>query len=110
MILVCHLLIKNKEADMPYADPERRRLFQRQYKRKIRIALGKNSPLKEFRIYLCQRYPNMHIPGGGCFHEGFLITDDPEVQTEVQRHDLFGKDIFPLAIDLSVTPIREYEE
>ena len=95
---------------MPYANVERRRQFQREYKRKMRIALGKNSPLKEFQIYLCQRYPNMHIPGGGWFHEGFLITDDPAVQAQVQRHDLFGRDIFPLAIDLSVTPIRGDDE
>lgn len=95
---------------MPYADPERRRQFQREYKRKIRIALGKNSPLKEFRIYLCQKYPNMHIPGGGCFYQGFLITDDPTVQARVQGHELFGKDIFPLALDLSVNSKREDEE
>jgi hypothetical protein len=91
---------------MPYANVERRRQFQREYKRKMRIALGKNSPLKEFRIYLCQRYPNMHIPGGGCFYQGFLITDDPAVQSRVQRHELFGTAIFPLALDLTVTPVR----
>lgn len=95
---------------MPYKDPDRRRLCQRQSKRRMRMKLGKNSPLKEFRVYLCLRYPSMHVPGGGYFYQGFLITDDPTVQARVQGHELFGTAIFPLALDLSVTPIREDEE
>jgi hypothetical protein len=49
----------------------------------------------------------MHIPGAGCFYQGFLVTDSPVIQALIQRHDLFGVHIFPLALDLTCMPIRE---
>jgi hypothetical protein len=89
---------------MPYTDVERRRRFQREYKRKCRARQAKIQPLLGFKIYLCMRFPGLHIPGATSFFNGFLITDDPEVQAKVEAHDLFAQHIFPLALDLTCTP------
>jgi hypothetical protein len=43
---------------MPYADPERRRQFQRLYKRKLRKTQEKINPLRAFRVYVCPRFPS----------------------------------------------------
>jgi hypothetical protein len=89
---------------MPYADPEKRRQFHKQYKRRWRRAQEKIDPLRGVRIYLCLRFPGLHIPGTTSFYNGFLITDDPQVQAQVEAHELFAKHIFPLALDLTCTP------
>jgi hypothetical protein len=88
---------------LPYKNPEKRRQFDREYKQKIRKAQGKISPLRAFKIYLCVRFPNLHLPGGTYFYNGFLITDDPTVQAQAERHPEFGRHIFPLALDLEPT-------
>jgi hypothetical protein len=90
---------------MPYGDPERRRQFQREYKRKWRKAQEKINPLRFFKVYVCMRFPNLYLPGGA-FSNGFLITDDPQVQARVEAHDLFARSIFPLALDLSCRPAK----
>jgi hypothetical protein len=92
---------------MPYADPEKRRQFQRQYKRRWRARQARIHPLLGFKIYLCLRFPGLHIPGATSFINGFLITDDPEVQAKVEAHELFAKAIFPLALDLTCTPTED---
>ena len=85
---------------MPYADPEKRREFHRRYKRKWRAKQAKIQPLLMFKIYLCVRFPNLHIAGTSFFN-AFLITDDEQVQAQVEAHELFAKDIFSLALDLT---------
>ncbi len=94
---------------MPYANVERRRQFQREYKRKWRARRTKIHPLLGFQIYLCTRFPNLHV-GGTSFHNGFLITNDATVQADVEKHDLFWKDIFPLALNFEITPRDPDEE
>jgi hypothetical protein len=73
---------------MPYKDPERRREFQREYKRKWRKAQEKINPLCGFKIYICPRFPYLRV-GRDQFRESFLITDSPETQGEVERHPEF---------------------
>jgi hypothetical protein len=90
---------------VPYADPEKRRQFQRQYKRKRRKAQEKINPLRGFRVYICPRFPFLWA-GKGQFNCGFLITDNPEIQSQVERYSEFARHIFPLALDLS-GPIRD---
>jgi hypothetical protein len=87
---------------VPYADPERRRQFHKEYKRRWRKAQEKIDPLRSVKIFVCTRFPTLHVAGTSFFN-CFLITDDPKVQAEVEAHDLFGKAIFPLALDLSCT-------
>ena len=94
---------------MPYADPERRQQFQREYKRKWRKAQEIINPLSGFRVYICPRFPFLWA-GKGQFNGGFLITDDPEIQSQVERHSEFARHIFPLAIDLTCTPTEDEDE
>ena len=94
---------------MPYADPEKRRQFQREYKRKWRKAQEKINPLRGFKIYICPRFPHLLV-GRDQFRDSFLITDSPETQVQVERHPEFGRFIFPIALDLSVTIIEDEEE
>jgi hypothetical protein len=96
------------EMIMPYVDPERRRQFHREYKRRWRAKKKKISPFLDYKIYLCVRFPTLHLPGGTSFFNSFLITNNPKVQAQVEQHDLFGRDIFPLALDLSLT-VKEEE-
>ena len=91
---------------MPYADPERRRQFQRQYKRKWRAKQAKIHPLLGFKIYICPRFPFFRL-ARVCFDNGFLITSDVAVQAQVEAHHEFGKFIFPIALDLSGPSIED---
>lgn len=91
---------------MPYADPERRRAFHRAYKRRRRAEQA--HPLAAFKIYICPRFPGLGVSGAR-FDNGFLITNRPDVQRQVERHPEFGRFIFPLALDLTCTP-KEDEE
>jgi len=91
---------------MPLKDVEKRRHFQRQYKRKWRAKQAKIRPLMGFKVFLCLRFPTFHVAGTSFFN-GFLITDDPEVQADVVAHELFGKDIFALAIDFTCAPTED---
>ena len=94
---------------MPYADPERRRQFQREYKRKRRKTQENINPLRAFRIFICPRFPYLRL-GRTSFENGFLITDNTEVQAQVKSHPEFGKIIFPLALDLTCTPTEDEED
>jgi hypothetical protein len=92
---------------MPYANVEKRRQFQREYKRKWREAQTKIHPLQGFKIYICPRFPFLWV-GRVQFNSGFLITNSAEVQAQVVAHREFGKFIFPIALDLS-GPSKEDE-
>jgi hypothetical protein len=94
---------------MPYADPEIRRQFQREYKRKWRARQAKIQPLLGFKIYICPRFPYFPLARVR-FDNGFLITKEVGIQTEVERHREFGKFIFPLALDLTCTPMEDEDE
>jgi hypothetical protein len=87
---------------MPYADVEKRRRFQRAYKRKWRAKQAKIHPLRAVRLYFCQRFPGLHVSGAGTFCKSFLITHSEEEQRAVETHDLFGEHIFCLALNLDL--------
>ena len=44
------------------------------------------------------------------FNSGFLITDNPAVQAEVEAHYEFGRFIFPLALDFSGPTVAVEDE
>ncbi|OGP74980.1 MAG: hypothetical protein A2Y80_08015 [Deltaproteobacteria bacterium RBG_13_58_19] len=94
---------------MPYADPEKRRQYNTRYKQRWRKARAKIHPLLGFRIYVCPVFPHLRV-GRDQFRDSFLITDSPETQVQVERHPEFGRFIFPIALDLSVTIIEDEEE
>ncbi len=85
---------------MPYKDPEKRRQFQREYKRRQRQAFKKIKPFLGFRAYVCPRFPGLGV-GLAHFDGGFLITNRPAVQAQVERHPEFGVHIFRLALDFT---------
>jgi hypothetical protein len=90
---------------MPYKDPEKRRACSRESKRRSRAQEAKIAPLQEFKIYLCVRFPNLPVApmAGGSFRDSFLITNRPEIQAKVEAHVEFGRNIFPLALELTLT-------
>jgi hypothetical protein len=94
---------------VPYADPEKRRQFQRQYKRKWRKLQERINPLLAFRVYICPRFPFLWV-GREQFYGGFLVTDNAVVQAEVETHPDFGKSIFRLVIDITCTPTADEDE
>jgi hypothetical protein len=94
---------------MPYADPEKRRDFQRRYTKKWRANPAKIHPFLGFKIYICPRFPFFRL-ARVCFDNGFLITNDLAVQAAVERHHEFGRFIFPISLDLSDPIIADEEE
>ena len=94
---------------MPYADPEKRRQFQREYKRQRRRAQEVVNPLLGFKIYICPRFPFLWMTREQ-FNGGFLITNNPETQAEVEAHSEFARHIFPLLIDITCTPTEDEDE
>jgi hypothetical protein len=94
-------LISKEGATLPYKDPERRREYDRRYKReKRRVASRSGSKPTEVRAYICHRHPHFRLPGGVSFHEGLLVTADPAVQEAVEQSPEFGQVIFQVALIL----------
>jgi len=84
---------------MPYKDPDRRREYDRRYKREKRRVASRSTPRPtEVRAYICQRYPNLRLSGGVSFHEGLLVNADPRVQDAVEHSPEFGQVIFRVAL------------
>ena len=94
---------------MPFADPEQRRRYNTRYKQRWRKARAKIHPLLGFKIYVCVRFPQLRV-GRDQFRDSFLITDNREVQAQVEGHPDFGKFIFPLALDLTNPQEKEEDE
>jgi len=87
---------------MPYADVEKRRRFQRRYKKAWRRRqAAKINPLKAFKIYISPRFPHLWV-GRIQFYSGFLVTDDINVQIEIEQHPEFARHIFPVSIDMDL--------
>ena len=83
---------------MPFKNPAKRRRYHREYKRDWRKRQA--HPLKAFKVYICPRFPGLRV-GQGYFEGGFLITDNPDIQAQVEGSREFGKFIFRLALDVS---------
>jgi len=94
---------------MPYRDPEKRRIYQREYKRYQRakgkmsnpVCQTRSNPLKACQIfsqsakrkaYLCPKIPNLRLPGI-VFKNGFFVTDRPEEQSVIESDPLYGEEI-----------------
>jgi hypothetical protein len=88
---------------VPYADPEKRRQFQREYKRKRRKKQEVINPLLGFKIYVCPRFPFLWV-GREQFINGLLVTNKKETQAAAEVHSYFAKYIFPVLVDTDCTP------
>lgn len=94
---------------MPYKDPEKRRTFHREYKRKYRTQ-GKINPLRGFKVYVCPSFPDFRLIARAHFNNGFLITNDVSVQAQVEAHREFGRRIFALVLDHTCLPKEDQDE
>jgi hypothetical protein len=78
---------------MPYKDPERRREYHRQYKRRQREGLS-NPGKTLIKCYLCLDFPDVVLGGGLAFKNGFYLTNNPEYQAIIERHEYYGRHIW----------------
>jgi hypothetical protein len=80
---------------MPHKDPEKRRRYQREYKRRQRArerlySLGQPRGVK---AYICWRVPSYRLPGI-TFKNCLFVTADPQEQARIEADALYGLDIF----------------
>jgi hypothetical protein len=55
------------------------------------------------------RFPALNV-GLASFDGGFLITARRDIQAQVERHPEYGRFIFPLALDLSLTDMDNEDD
>lgn len=80
---------------MPHKDPEKRRQYQTEFKRRKRARDRQVSPVqpKVVKAYICWRTPNFRLPGI-VFKNCLFVTSDPEEQARIEADALYGVDIF----------------
>jgi len=81
---------------LPYKDPEERRRYDREYKRRLRAQQGLTSrgqtPVR--KAYICPKFPQLRLLPGMAFQDGWLISDNPEEQDRIEQHPEYGRHIF----------------
>lgn len=85
-----------RRVTMPYKDEEKRRRFDRDYKRKIRQKKALSIPSCQAHIrkaYLCIQVPHFRLPGI-IFKGGLFVTDDPTIQAVIEADSAYGVHIF----------------
>lgn len=84
---------------MPYKDPEARRIYERDYKRRRRMektAATPNEPRR--KAYICPAFPHFRLPGI-VFKNGFFVTADETVQAVIERHPAYGIQVFSWVLE-----------
>ena len=94
---------------MPYADPEKRKQYNTQYKQRWRKAKRGNQPLKEVRIFICTKWPSLNL-GLAYFEGGFLATSSNDVIEKVLQDPAYMRFIFPISVDWDLVPAPMAEE
>ena len=92
---------------MPYADPEKRKKYNRNYRRWWRRNKRLASQDWGLMIYMMWGLNfSIQVPGQGklLFDKNFHVTDKLAEIQAIENHPLFGKNIFPLAIDWGKGP------
>ena len=84
---------------MPYKDPDKRRQYQREYKRAQRARDRLYSPGQSggVKAYVCWKIPNYRLPGI-VFKNCLFVTSDPEEQACIEADELYSIDIFELRL------------
>lgn len=89
-------LFHREEQMVPYKDLEQRRRYDRDYKRRLRAQQGLTSrgqtPVR--KAYICLQFPQLRLLPGIVFLNGWLVTDQPEVQASIEQDPEYGKHIF----------------
>ena len=86
---------------MPYKDPEERRRYDREYKRRLRGQMGLTSPDQTpvRKAYICFRFPELALPTIP-FRNGWFVTDNPEEQAHIEQNPSYGREIFSWRLEL----------
>jgi hypothetical protein len=85
---------------VPYKDPEQRRRYDREYKRRLRAQQGltKPGPTPGRKAYLCLRFPHLSLKGL-VFCDGWFFTDNPEEQAIIEQDQVYGQQIFSWRVE-----------
>ncbi len=85
---------------MPYKDAEKRRIYQRDYKRRQRAQAGLTNPGRPGmrRAYVCYKLPSLRFPGI-IFKSGLFVTDRPEEQARIEEDPMYGSEIFSWVLE-----------
>jgi hypothetical protein len=80
---------------MPYKDPEKKRKYHREYRRRQRDREGLTSPnqTQVVKAYICWGMPNFRLPGIA-FKNCLFVTANPEEQARIEADELYGVDVF----------------
>jgi hypothetical protein len=93
----CFPFMGHQEEDLvPYKDLEKRRVYQREYKRRLRAQQGLTSrgQTQVRKAYICLKFPQLRLLPGIVFLNGWLVTDDLEVQARIEQDPDYGRHIF----------------
>jgi hypothetical protein len=80
---------------VPYKDPETRRRYDREYKRRLRAQKRLTHPGQTGvrKAYICLKFPHLRLPGIA-FRDGWFITDKRDEQAKIEQHPSYGREIF----------------
>jgi hypothetical protein len=86
---------------LPYKDPEERRRYDREYKRRLRAQPGLTKPRQTpgRKAYICPKFPRLRLLPGIVFQDGWLISDNPEEQSRIEQHPEYGRHIFSWRVE-----------
>jgi hypothetical protein len=84
---------------MPHKDPDKRREYQKNYKRRQRARDRLYNPGQSegVKAYVCWKIPNYRLPGI-VFKNCLFVTADPEEQASIEADELYKIDIFELRL------------
>jgi len=85
---------------VPYKDPETRRRYDREYKRRLRAQQGLIKPGQTpgRKAYICLKFPHLRL-SGLVFRDGWFVTDNPEQQARIEQDQAYGKQIFSWRVE-----------
>ncbi len=85
-----------QEELVPYKDLEQRRRYDRESKRRLRARQGltRHRPASGSKAYICLKYPHLRLLPGIVFRDGWLVTDDLEVQARIEQDPEYGRHMF----------------
>jgi hypothetical protein len=85
----------HEEETVTYKDLEKRRLYQRKYKRRLRAQQGLTNRVQTQgrKAYICLRVPHLRLSGIP-FQDGWFVTDNLEEQAQIEQNPSYGREIF----------------
>ena len=84
---------------MPYRDPEKRSEYGRMYRQKKKAGIPAKKPKSLRKCYICLEFPSLCVKSGVWFRNGFLVTDDPEIQRMIEGRADYGQLIFCMRVE-----------